>query len=82
MSMNKFGISIGRSLLFAKLSSIAYNNIKKATSQAKMGLHYGDSTMEWSASISFADKSRYCYCMSGTQPNEFNDIKAILKHYQ
>ena len=36
MSIDKLNFN-ERSLLFAKLSSIAYNNIKKATSQAKLG---------------------------------------------
>jgi triacylglycerol lipase len=80
MSIDKLNFN-ERSLLFAKLSSIAYNNIKKATSQAKK---LGFTTVEFydkdgAQAYRFMNKSDIVIACRGTQPNEFNDIKADLK---
>ena len=80
MSIDKLNFN-ERSLLFAKLSSIAYNNIKKATSQAKnlgfttVGFYDKDGAQAYR----FMNKSDIVIACRGTQPNEFNDIKADLK---
>ena len=70
-----------RTLLFAKLSSIAYYNTKKATSQAKK---LGFTTTEFydrdgAQAYRFMNKTDLVIACRGTQPNEFNDIKADLR---
>ena len=70
-----------RSLLFAKLSSIAYNNIKEAKSQAKK---LGFTTTEFyekdgAQANRFMNKDDLVIACRGTQPSEFNDLKADLK---
>ena len=70
-----------RSLLFAKLSSIAYNNIKEAKSQAKK---LGFTTTEFyekdgAQAYRFMNKDDLVIACRGTQPSEFNDLKADLK---
>ena len=70
-----------RSLLFAKLSSIAYNNIKEAKSQAKK---LGFTTTEFyekdgAQAYRFMNKDDLVIACRGTQPTEFNDLKADLK---
>ena len=72
---------IERSLLFAKLSSIAYSNIKDATTQAKK---LGFTTTEFyekdgAQAYRFMNKTDLVIACRGTQPSEFNDIKADLK---
>ena len=70
-----------RSLLFAKLSSIAYNNIKEAKSQAKK---LGFTTTEFyekdgAQAYRFMNKNDLVIACRGTQPTEFNDLKADLR---
>ena len=70
-----------RTLLFAKLSSIAYNNTKNATSQAKK---LGFTTTEFydkdgAQAYRFMNKTDIVIACRGTQPNEFNDIRADLR---
>ena len=70
-----------RSLLFAKLSSIAYNNTKEAKSQAKK---LGFTTTEFyekdgAQAYRFMNKDDLVIACRGTQPSEFNDLKADLK---
>ena len=70
-----------KSLLFAKLSSIAYNNIKEAKSQAKK---LGFTTVEFyekdgAQAYRFMNKEDLVIACRGTQPTEFNDLKADLK---
>ena len=70
-----------RSLLFAKLSSIAYNNVKEAKSQAKK---LGFTTTEFyekdgAQAYRFMNKDDLVIACRGTQPTEFNDLKADLK---
>jgi triacylglycerol lipase len=70
-----------RSLLFAKLSSIAYNNVKEAKSQAKK---LGFTTTEFyekdgAQAFRFMNKDDLVIACRGTQPTEFNDLKADLK---
>ena len=70
-----------RSLLFAKLSSIAYNNTKEAKSQAKK---LGFTTTEFyekdgAQAYRFMNKDDLVIACRGTQPTEFNDLKADLK---
>ena len=70
-----------RTLLFAKLSSIAYYNVKKATSQAKK---LGFTTTEFydrdgAQAYRFMNKTDIVIACRGTQPNEFNDIRADLR---
>ena len=67
-----------RSLLFAKLSSIAYNNTKEAKSQAKK---LGFTTTEFyekdgAQAYRFMNKDDLVIACRGTQPTEFNDLKA------
>ena len=69
-----------RTLLFAKLSSIAYYNVKEATSQAKK---LGFTTTEFydrdgAQAYRFMNKTDIVIACRGTQPNEFNDIRADL----
>ena len=70
-----------RSLLFAKLSKIAYNNKKEATSQAK---RLGFTTVEFydrdgAQAYRFMNKDDIVIACRGTEPSEFQDIKADLK---
>jgi triacylglycerol lipase len=70
-----------RSLLFAKLSKIAYNNKKEATSQAK---RLGFTTVEFydrdgAQAYRFMNKNDIVIACRGTEPSEFQDIKADLK---
>ena len=70
-----------RSLLFAKLASIAYCNEKDAKSQVKK---LGFTTVEFynkdgAQAYRFMNKDDIVIACRGTQPSEFNDIKADLK---
>jgi triacylglycerol lipase len=70
-----------KSLLFAKLSSIAYNNIKDVKKQVKK---LGFTTVEFYESngaqaYRFMNKTDLVIACRGTQPTEFNDISADLK---
>jgi triacylglycerol lipase len=70
-----------RSLLFAKLASIAYSNTKEAKKQAKK---LGFTTTEFyekdgAQAYRFMNKEDLVIACRGTQPSEFNDIKADLK---
>lgn len=70
-----------RSLLFAKLAKIAYNSKKDATSQAK---RLGFTTIEFydkagAQAYRFMNKEDLVIACRGTQPTEFNDIKADLQ---
>ena len=69
-----------RSLLFAKLASIAYSNAKEARSQAK---RLGFTTTEFydkegAQAYRFMNKEDIVIACRGTEPSEFNDIKADL----
>ena len=70
-----------RSLLFAKLSSIAYNdNVKEVKSQVKK---LGFTTVEFynregAQAYRFMNTEDLVIACRGTQPTEFNDIKADL----
>ena len=70
-----------RSLLFAKLSSIAYSNKKTATSQAKkLGFtitKFYDK--EGAQAYKFQNKHDIVIACRGTEPTEWNDIAADLK---
>ena len=70
-----------KSLLFAKLASIAYNDSKVATKSAKA---LGFTTTEFyelngAQAYRFMNKTDIVIACRGTQPNEFNDIKADLR---
>ena len=70
-----------RSLLFAKLSQIAYCNIDDAKKQVKK---LGFTTIEFydkdgAQAYRFMNKTDLVIACRGTQPTEFNDIKADLK---
>ena len=70
-----------RSLLFAKLAQIAYDNLAGAKSQAKK---LGFTTVEFydrdgAQAYRFMNKEDLVIACRGTQPTEFNDIKADLK---
>ena len=70
-----------RSLLFAKLASIAYSNTKDAKSQAKK---LGFTTIEFyekdgAQAYRFMNKTDLVIACRGTEPTELNDIKADLK---
>lgn len=70
-----------RSLLFAKLASIAYCNEKDAKSQVK---RLGFTTVEFydrdgAQAYRFMNKDDIVIACRGTQPNQFNDIKADLR---
>ncbi len=73
-----------RSLLFAKLSSIAYNdNIKEVKKQVKV---LGFTTVEFynrdgAQAYRFMNKEDLVIACRGTQPTEFNDISADLKAF-
>ena len=80
MSIEKLSFK-EKSLLFAKLSSIAYNNTKEAKSQAK---RLGFTTIEFyekdgAQAYRFMNKTDLVIACRGTQPTEFNDLKADLK---
>lgn len=71
-----------RSLLFAKLSSIAYNNnIKEVKKQAKK---LGFTTIEYydrdgAQAYRFMNKEDLVIACRGTQPTQWNDVKADLQ---
>jgi triacylglycerol lipase len=70
-----------RSLLFAKLSSIAYMDEKKATKEVKA---LGFTTVEFydkdgAQAYRFMNKEDIVIACRGTQPTQWNDIKADLK---
>ena len=70
-----------RSLLFAKLSSIAYSNLKDAKSQVKK---LGFTTVEFydrdgAQAYRFMNKDDLVIACRGTQPTQFNDIAADLR---
>ena len=70
-----------KSLLFAKLSQLAYNNIDVAKKQAKV---LGFTTTEFydkdgAQAYRFMSKANLVIACRGTQPTEFNDLKADLK---
>lgn len=70
-----------RSLLFAKLASIAYSNVKEATSQAK---RLGFTTTEFydrdgAQAYRFMNKTDIVIACRGTEPTQLNDIKADLR---
>ena len=70
-----------RSLLFANLAQIAYCNERDATSQAK---NYSFNTVEFydkdgAQAYRFMNKHDLVIACRGTQPTEFNDIKADLR---
>ena len=80
MSISKLNFN-ERSLLFAKLSSIAYSNIKEAKGQVKK---LGFTTVEFynkdgAQAYRFMNKTDIVIACRGTQPTEFNDLKADLK---
>ena len=69
-----------RSLLFAKLSQLAYNNTDEAKKQAKK---LGFTTTEFydkdgAQAYRFMNKTDLVIACRGTEPTEFNDIKADL----
>jgi len=80
MSISKLSFP-DRSLLFAKLSSIAYNdNIKEVKKQVRS---LGFTTVEFynkdgAQAYRFMNKDDLVIACRGTQPSEFNDIKADL----
>lgn len=70
-----------KSLLFAKLSQIAYNNITDAKKQAK---DLGFTTIEFydrdgAQAYRFMNTADLVIACRGTQPTEFGDIKADLQ---
>jgi triacylglycerol lipase len=70
-----------RSLLFANLAQIAYSNKRDATSQAK---NHSFNTVEFydkdgAQAYRFMNKHDLVIACRGTQPSEFNDIKADLR---
>ena len=72
-----------RALLFATLSSIAYNSMKEAKSQAK---DLGFTTVKFyekdgAQAYRFQNKTDLVIACRGTQPKEFNDISADLKAF-
>ena len=80
MSINDMDFKT-KSLIFAKLSGIAYSNLKDAKSQAKK---LGFTTIEFydkdgAQAYRFMNKSDIVIACRGTQPNEFNDIRADLR---
>ena len=80
MSISKLSFK-DKSLLFAKLSKIAYNNIKTATSQAKK---LGFTTVEFydregAQAYRFMNKTDLVIACRGTEPTQWNDISADLK---
>ena len=80
MSINDMDFKT-KSLIFAKLAGIAYSNLKEAKSQAKK---LGFTTIEFydrdgAQAYRFMNKSDIVIACRGTQPNEFNDIRADLR---
>ena len=72
-----------RSLLMAKISRIAYLDIKAATKEAKK---LGFTTVEFynrngAQAYRFMNKCDVVIVCRGTEPSEFNDLKADLKAY-
>ena len=70
-----------RSVLFAKLSSIAYNNLTEAKSQARK---LGFTTIEFydkdgAQAYRFMNKDDLVIACRGTEPTQFNDISADLQ---
>lgn len=70
-----------RSLLFAKLASIAYSNLKEAKSQAKK---LGFTTIEFydrdgAQAYRFMNKEDLVIACRGTEPTQFSDIAADLR---
>src|SRR6056300_1634860 len=70
-----------RSLLFAKLSKISYNNIKVAKKQAE---RLGFTEVEFydkdgAQAYRFMNDTDIVIACRGTQPTQFNDIAADLK---
>src|SRR6056300_1656197 len=70
-----------RSLLFANLAQIAYSNKRDAKSQAK---NHSFNTVEFydkdgAQAYRFMNKHDLVIACRGTEPSEFNDIKADLK---
>ena len=70
-----------RSLLFAKLSKIAYYNIKKAKTQSeKLGFTEVEFyNRDGAQAYRFANETDMVIACRGTQPTEWNDVKADLK---
>ena len=70
-----------RSLLFAKLSKIAYYNIKQAKKQAeKLGFTEVEFyNKKCAQAYRFMNKSDVVIACRGTEPTQFNDISADLK---
>jgi triacylglycerol lipase len=80
MEISKLTI-LEKSLLFAKLSALAYSNVTDAKKQAKK---FGFTTTEFyeldgAQAYRFQNKDDMVIACRGTQPTEFNDIKADLK---
>ncbi|MDA9953469.1 lipase family protein [Planktomarina sp.] len=80
MNISKMTFS-ERSLLFAKLSALAYCNINDAKKQARK---LGFTTVEFydregAQAYRFMSKEDLVIACRGTQPTEFNDISADLK---
>lgn len=80
MSIEKLNFK-ERSLLFARLASIAYSSKEDAKSQAKK---LGFTTIEFydrdgAQAYRFMNKHDIVIACRGTQPDQFNDIKADLK---
>lgn len=70
-----------KSLLFAELSDLAYSNKQEATKKAE---RMGFTTIEFydiggAQAYKFMNRHDCVIACRGTQPNEFNDIKADLK---
>ena len=80
-TMSITNLTLGeRALLFAKLSSIAYCNSKEAKSQARK---LGFTTVEFydkagAQAYRFMNKDDLVIICRGTEPTEWNDIKADL----
>ncbi len=72
---------IQRSLLFARLSEISYLDQKKVTKEAKkLGfdqVEYYD--VDGAQSYRFQNKTDCVISCRGTQPTQWNDIKADLR---
>lgn len=70
-----------RSLLFAKLANIAYMDLKKATTEVKK---IGFTTVEFydkdgAQAYRFMNKDDIVIACRGTEPTQWNDLKADLK---
>ena len=80
MSISKLNFK-EKSLLFAELASLAYNNKRDVQSQAK---NYQFTTIEFydrdgAQAYRFMNKNDIVIACRGTQPDQFNDIKADLR---